>query len=126
MSDRKFGLQLALVFVILIALGSWRHWNAVLLTVAGITALVLVMMALASPTRLTRVRAVWMRGSVVLGRLLSPVVLSLMYWIIIVPAALVMRLFQRDALDINRRRRSVVWSARMQTEFEPDFFERQW
>jgi predicted membrane metal-binding protein len=96
-SDRTFGLVFVAVFL-LIALwplldgGSPRIWS---LVVAG----AFLLLALAAPAFLGPLNRLWTKFGLLLHRVVNPVVLGLMFYIAVVPVALVMRLVGKDPLQ---------------------------
>ena len=98
-SDRNFGLVFAAVFL-LVALGPLRHghtprWWA--LAVAGVFALV----ALVRPKLLSRLNRLWMRLGILLGKVVSPVALGILFYGVLTPLAAVIRLSGKDPLRLK-------------------------
>jgi hypothetical protein len=90
-SDRSFGWTFTAVFLI----AAWfEPWCLAL--VALMTA-----MTLLSPQRLAPFKRVWMKFGDLLHRVVSPVVLGIIYFVVFTPVGVVMRLSGRDAM--NRR-----------------------
>lgn len=95
-SNRSFGWTFTGIFVIAGAYGLWRGGAALswLLALAAVTALV----TLAREAWLTPLNRGWMRFGELLGRVVSPVVLGVIFFAVFTPVAVVMRLFGRDAM----------------------------
>lgn len=98
-SDRSFGVVFVVFFALLAALawwrgGSWAAWPA------GLSLLTLIV-AWLRPRLLRPLNRQWMRLAELLHRIVSPVVLGLIYFGLFTPMAWGMRLRGRDAL--NRR-----------------------
>ena len=70
--------------------------------VLGAIGTLLVLGALARPSLLAPLNAAWTRLGILLGRIVSPIVMGLVFVVAVVPTALVMRLRGHDPL---RRRR---------------------
>ena len=99
-SDRAFGLVFAAVFV-LIALwplldGAGPRWWA--LAVAGAFAL----LALAAPRVLAPANRLWHRFGLLLGRLVNPLVMGLLFYLVVTPTGLILRAFGKDPLRLGR------------------------
>lgn len=95
-SDRSFGVVFACVFSVIGALplisgGTPRAWAF------GIAAGFLAA-ALARPKLLSPLNRVWLRFGLLLHRIISPLVLGILFFAVITPVAVVTRLFGRDVL----------------------------
>jgi hypothetical protein len=98
-SDRSFGLVIAAV-LLLVALGPLRHghtprWWA--LAVAVVFALV----ALAKPALLARLNRLWMKLGILLGKVVSPIALGILFYGVLTPLAVVIRLTGKDPLRLK-------------------------
>jgi len=99
-SDRSFGLVFAGFFTLLAAYGWWQasgRWPIYL----GI-AIVFLLVALAWPGVLAPLNRLWTRLGYFLGRIVSPVVLGLIFFVVMTPLAMLMRLLRKDVLRLRR------------------------
>jgi hypothetical protein len=76
-----------------------------------------------APSVLTPFNRAWFALSLFLGKVVSPVVLSIIFFVVIVPPALVTRLFGRDALLLKKRKVASYWVDR--EPIDPDSFKNQ-
>jgi saxitoxin biosynthesis operon SxtJ-like protein len=104
-SERAFGLVFAAVFLVIAlwpllerasAHGSPRIWA---IAAAGAFALC----AWLAPRLLAPLSRLWIRFGELLHRIVSPIALGAIFFGVITPFAVVMRLFKRDALLIRKR-----------------------
>jgi hypothetical protein len=96
-SDRSFGLTFVVVFAIIATWQAWAGRAGVAYTFAGLGIAILVV-ALARPAILHRLNHAWMRFGALLHKVVNPIVLGGIYFLVFTPCALVMRLAGRDAL----------------------------
>jgi hypothetical protein len=94
-SDRKFGWTFAAIFALVGAF--YYPW---LIALAGVIAIV----TLTRAEWLAPAKHAWMKLGDILGRIVSPVVLGLIYFGIFTPVAFAMRLAGRDALKLRLER----------------------
>ncbi len=92
-SDRKFGWTFAVLFLLAGALS--HPW---LMAVGAAFALV----TLTRAHWLAPVKHAWMRFGELLNRIVSPVVMAVIFFAVFTPVAIVMRLAGRDALARRR------------------------
>jgi len=99
-SNRSFGVVFAVVFLIiagwpLISGGAVRWWAAGVAALFGLAAW-LAPAILAAPNRW------WLRFGLLLGKIVSPVALGLLFYLVFAPVGFLMRLAGKDPLRMRR------------------------
>lgn len=124
-TNRKFGATGAAVFA---ALAAYAYWNdrGPLAIAALIVAVLFAGATLLAPQALTHLNRLWFGLGMLLGRITSPVVLGLIFFVLITPVALVMRLFGRDDLRIKKRSVESYWVDRSPPGPPSDSFKNQY
>jgi hypothetical protein len=123
-SGRSFGLLLSAVFALLglyplIGGGSLRLG-------ALVGAVIILAIALSAPGLLSPLARLWLRLGDVLHRLVSPVVLGFIYFGVICPFGLAMRMARRDALKLSfDKTAATYWVARDPAGPEPESIRNQ-
>jgi hypothetical protein len=123
-SDRTFGLVFVVVFLAvgllpLLVHGGVRVWS---LVVAG----TLLLIALTAPAVLAPLNRLWMRFGALLHRIVSPLVLGVMFFGVITPMGLVMRARGKDPLRLRADAgASSYWVRRTPPGPARDSFKRQ-
>ena len=105
-SNKSFGITFAVVFAIiglfpLVHGGNFRLW-------AVVCAAIFAAIAFIRPALLAPLNKVWFRFGMLLHKIVNPVVLGLMFFVIITPLALIIRLFggKLMALDFDKSQSS--------------------
>lgn len=98
-SDRAFGLVFSAVFAIiggwpLIARDEPRWWAVVIVAV-------LLPVALIRPALLAPLNRLWFRFGLLLHRVVSPIILGLLFFLTVTPTALIMRALGKDPLRLR-------------------------
>ena len=124
-SNRSFGLLFAIVFL-LVAGYSWfeqltRAWVYFWLALSGLF-LFLTFMA---PGILLPLNKAWYRLGLLMGKVVSPIVLGILFFIVITPVAIVTRLFGRDVLMLRKRDVNSYWIERNPPGPQPESFKEQ-
>jgi hypothetical protein len=124
-SSRAFGLLLAAVFAIIAGLNQWAgghqypYWLA-----AGA---VFVLISLLMPRVLHPLKRLWLRLGGLLNWVVSPVVLTVLYGLSIVPIGLLARLFGKTFLSLERDpHASSYWIKRDPPGPSPASLRNQW
>jgi hypothetical protein len=124
-SNRRFGLTLCLAFALIGAWVWWRgaqhaHW------IWGGVAALLGGLAILAPGLLTPLNRAWMALGSLLGRVFSPIVLGVLYFLVFAPVSLIMRLAKRDALRLRSPRGSAThWIERQPGAINAEAFREQ-
>lgn len=107
-SDTKFGWFFCTVFLLAAGWFAWvvsLVWSAIFSGAAVVFAL----LALISPSRLRPLNRLWYSFGILLGKIISPIVLGLIFFVLITPVSLATRMFGRDELRMRRRRVPSYW-----------------
>ncbi len=121
---RKFGLTVGTAFAVFGAISWWRGHELPPLVLWAVATLLIVPGAL-FPSVLGPVHRGWMAFAMVLGHVNTRIILTALYYLVMTPVGLVMRLF-RDPLDRSLKdARDSQWIRRDQTPVEPARYERQ-
>jgi len=94
---RKFGLTVGAAFLVLAAVSRWRG-HAVAPLIMGGVGLLLVLAGTLLPGRLSPVYRAWMRLGLLLSRVTTPIFMGLVYFVVLTPTGLLIRLFGRHPL----------------------------
>lgn len=123
-SERSFGLVFAVVFALI---GGWqvyrdRTWGWWLL---GLAALFL-LAAAAAPALLRPLNRLWFRFGLLLHHIVNPLVLGLLFFGVIVPIGLLMRVLGKRPLHLSFQPDAAsYWVPRQPPGPEPDSFKNQ-
>ena len=120
---RKNTLAVAVVLAGLAAWNVYRHRLPAAEALGGV-ALVLLLIALFSPSWTERFSRGWMALAGALGYVNSRILLSLVYYLVVTPLGLVLRLVGHDPLRRRGARRESYWIPRQYPRQSRSGFER--
>ena len=81
---------------------------------------------LIKPILLTPFNKFWMTLGFFLGKIISPIVLGAIFYLLITPIGVLTRIFRRDELMINSYKRQSFWRIREHKTFSPNSFKNQY
>ena len=119
-SNRKFGLLFTFVFAA-VAVYFFTAANLTWAYLFVIVALIFFVITLTNEKLLLPLNKLWMRLGFLLGMLISPIVLGIIFFGVITPYGLIMRLFGRDELRLQKRINQTNWVSRSQDMPQTDF-----
>jgi hypothetical protein len=124
-SNRTFGLFFAGIFAILATYGLWRGWPTELVKAFFAISVLLLVVTFLAPKLLTPFNKFWYQLGLLLGKIVSPIVLGFIFFIIITPVAIVTKLAGRDALKLRKQNVDSYWVDRSPPGPEPESFKEQ-
>lgn len=117
---RVFALTLAGGFLFVTAVAYWRAWPAVAYAAAALAA-VSVLAALVIPGRLGPARRSWKKLGELIGRVTTPVLMAIVYYLVVTPLALARKVASRRAKGMSdsgwHRRPPLPPRERMERQF---------
>lgn len=99
-SDRSFGFVFAALFAIIAGLRAWKAEADALWWIAPAAAFAL--LAVFRATALAPLNRLWSRFGLLLSRVVTPVVMLVLFAIAIVPVGMVLRLARKDPMKLRR------------------------
>tara|TARA_B100000963_G_C22560816_1_gene641236 strand:+ start:183 stop:551 length:369 start_codon:yes stop_codon:yes gene_type:complete len=109
-SNKSFGILFSIVFLIL---GLWplknsQDPNYYIIIIA----LVFLLLGVINSKILTPLNKAWVKFGEILGRIVAPIVMALVYFIILTPISLIMRILGKDLLELKKTNNDTYWIKR--------------
>ena len=106
-SNRSFGIVFFVVFL-LIALypitysGEIRVWSLII-------SLIFLILGLLKSKILTPLNKFWFKFGIFLGKIISPVIMGIIFFLVVTPIGLIMRLLIKDVLNLKYNKNKSYW-----------------
>jgi hypothetical protein len=123
-SDRSFGLVFGVFFLVIALLPLWhgasaRYWA---LMICGF----FLVIALTAPTILAPLNRLWTKLGLLLGNIVSPIALGILFYGVVATTGLVMRLLGKDPLRLKFDRKArTYWIERDPPGPTPQSLDKQ-
>jgi len=124
-TNRRFGIFFIAVFVLVGAYGFTKVWFDVAL-ISAILAIFFVAAVLLAPQLLYPLNLLWHWLGLSLGKLTSPVILCIIFFLIITPTSIITRFFGRDELRLKKSFVDSYWIDRLPPGPSSDSFKNQY
>ena len=123
-SERSFGITFAAIFLII---GSFPLISGDAPEVWALCiGIIFLIAAFALPAALRPLNIVWFRFGMLLHKIVSPLVMGVLFFITLAPIGLIMRLLGKDLLTLRfDPNASSYWVERGASELEPETMRRQ-
>ena len=106
-SNKKFGYFFCFVFFI-----SWIYLYSTsaskeLLFLLAFVFFLFLSISIFNPNLLLPLNRLWMRLGIILGKIVSPIILGLIFFCLFTPYGIIMRIFGRDELNLKHGKKKV-------------------
>ena len=103
-------LQVSLVFIVFLIIAIWpllngyeiRYWSLII-------SIVFLILGILNSKILTPLNKIWFKIGILLGNVISPIVMSIIFFLVVTPTSLIMKLFGKDILGIKKNRSKSYW-----------------
>jgi|TARA_B110000971_G_scaffold209156_1_gene234993 hypothetical protein len=106
-SNRSFGLVFFAFFLIIAIYplttgGNLKYWSIIL-------SLVFLILGLLKSSILSPLNKLWFKFGLLLGSIISPIVMGIVFFIVITPISLIMKILGKDLLNLNKNKNNTYW-----------------
>lgn len=124
-SERRFGLLFIAVFAVVGIYAYFKGWEqTAVISLAGLSGLI-ALITIIAPKLLAPFNRLWFQLGQLMGRIVSPIVLGAIFFLLLTPVAVVTRLFGRDELRLKRKAVSSYWIERKSENSTAESFKNQ-
>ena len=103
-SNKNFGITFGIIFIIVSIILFFYDLSYLLLALIG---LIFIFLGIINSKFLYPLNFIWFKFGILLSRLVSPLVLFLMFYLIITPYALIVRLFKKEIREIKSKKKTL-------------------
>ena len=123
-TNKKFGLFFSAIFSIAFVyffIKSNIQWYLLF----GSLAIITILITLLAAHYLKPFNILWFKLSLILGKIINPIILGLIFFILITPISIVIRLMGRDEMKLKMLSCSSHWKERVPVGPKPESFKNQ-
>lgn len=124
-SNRKFGFTFAVILISVGIYGLFAPWKPIVSGLCALAGITFLLFAAIAPQLLTSINRAWSAFGELLGRIVSPVALGIIFFALITPVSIIARLLGRDELRLKRRSVPSYWVLRQTPALDPNSFKQQ-
>ncbi len=121
-SNRKFGIFFTIIFIFL-SIFFYRNYIYISLCFI-ILSIITFFFSIFNPKYLYVLNYSWAKFSIYIAKVVNPLVLGTLYFILIFPISIVLKIFGRDELILNRKTKKTMWVYNKNTEYNSEYFKR--
>ena len=113
-SNKSFGIVFCIFFLIvglypLINADGIRIWSIIL-------SIIFLILGLSNSRFLTPLNILWFKFGIFLGKFVSPIIMGLVFFLVVTPTGIIMRLLKKDLLKLKKNNLKTYWINRSETK----------
>ena len=106
-SNRSFGIVFAIVFLLIsfwpiLNEGQIRLWSIII-------SIIFLILGLLNSKLLKPLNILWFKFGIFLGKIISPLVMGIIFFFVVTPIAVLMRLLKKDLLNLKFTNKTSYW-----------------
>ena len=109
-SNKSFGIVFFIFFLIvgtypIFFQGELRIWSL-------IVSIIFLLLGIINSRFLTPLNLLWFKFGMLLGRIVSPIVMGLVFFLVVTPTGMIMRILNKDLLRLKKKNIKTYWIER--------------
>ena len=109
-SNRSFGIVFSIVFLLvsiypLLNDGSVRIWSLII-------SFIFLILGLSKSNLLTPLNILWMKFGLLLGQIISPIIMVIIFFVVVTPIGIIMRVLGKNILRLKKNKKKSYWIKR--------------
>ena len=106
-SNRSFGIVFFIVFLLialypLINTGEFRLWSLII-------SFIFFILGILNSKILTPLNKLWFKFGIFLGKIVSPIIMGIIFFFVVTPIGLIMRILGKDLLNLKYNNNKTYW-----------------
>ena len=106
-SNKSFGIVFFIVFLLigvypLLKGSDLRIWSLII-------SFIFLVLGLINSKILTPLNRLWFKFGLLLGKFISPIIMGIIFFIVVTPIGIIMRLFKKDLLNLKFNKKETYW-----------------
>ena len=106
-SNKSFGIVFFVVFLIFSLYPLSKDGNIIVWSL--ILSIIFLILGLFNSSILTPFNRLWFKFGIFLGKIVSPIVMGLIFFLVVTPTGFLMRFFGKDILNLKKNKKDTYW-----------------
>ncbi len=109
-SNRNFGIVFCIVFFIIatwpiLSENNIRIWSLIL-------SFIFLILGILNSKLLKPLNKIWFKFGLILGKLVAPIVMGIVFFFVVTPTGLIMKILRKDLLNLKKNNSTTYWIKR--------------
>ena len=110
-SNRSFGIVFFVVFLI-IALWPLKN-NLDIRIWSLVISFIFLILGIFNSKLLSPLNKIWFKFGILLGKIISPIVMGIIFFIVVTPTAIILKIFKKDVLSLKKNNSNSYWKKKV-------------
>ena len=106
-SNRSFGIVFFVVFLI-VALWPLKN-NLDIRIWSLIVSFIFLILGIFNSKLLSPLNKIWFKLGILLGKIISPIVMGIIFFTVVTPTAIILKIFKKDVLSLKKNKSNSYW-----------------
>ena len=106
-SNRNFGVVFFIFFMIISLFPLFKDDNVRVWAV--VVAIIFLILSLLNSSLLSPLNKIWFKFGIFLGKIISPLIMGIIFFLVVTPIGLIMRLLGKDLLNLKFNKNQSYW-----------------
>ncbi len=108
-SNKNFGIVFFLFFILLSIFLYFKNISIILIIISFSLSIFFLILGLLQSKILTPLNKIWFRFGMILGSIISPLIMGIIFFLVVTPIGLVMRVLRKDVLNLKYNDNKTYW-----------------
>ena len=115
-NNKSFGYLFFAIFLLIFLYqyinSSYINWFLIIISI------IFLILGIINSNLLTPLKILWIKLGFLLGKIISPIILGFIFYFIVTPIALLLKIFRKDVLRLKKNKSSTYWIEKNKTKSE--------
>ena len=107
-TNRNFGIVFFIVFLLIsfwpiLSGNEIRAWSLLI-------SIIFLILGILNSKLLTPLNKIWFKFGILLGNIIAPIVMSIIFFLVVTPIGLLMKLFGKDLINLRKNNNKTYWT----------------
>ena len=108
-SNKSFGIVFFLLFLILAVFFYVKSSSAILILIFLLFSVFFLISGLLQSKILTPLNKIWFKFGILLGKIISPIIMGIIFFFVVTPISFLMKLLKKDILNLKFNNNNSYW-----------------
>ena len=106
-TNRNFGIVFFIVFLLIAIYPFFKNENIRIWSL--IVSIIFLVLSILKSKLLTPFNKIWFKFGLLLGKMISPIIMSMIFFVVVTPTAILMKLLRKDLLNLKFNNNKTYW-----------------